>query len=160
PGWNLTLGVDNGVNVSVPSGGVGRHDFGNFNPASIGSITGAVWNDVNADGSRALSDPGLGGWTVWIDLNNNGALDTGEPSAISAAIGNFAFPSISVGTYHVAEQLQDGWNTSPGHPASQTVTVLGGEAAATNVQFANFTPANGSISGTVYNDANNNFVFD
>src|SRR4051794_35307394 len=41
PGWDLTLGVDNGVNVSVTSGGAGHKDFGDLNANSIRSPGGA-----------------------------------------------------------------------------------------------------------------------
>ena len=114
PGWSLTLGGENETSVTVPSGGIGRMDFGNFNPASLGSITGTVWNDVNADGARAAGDPGLSGWTVFLDLNNNGTLDAGETSQVTDGVGNFSFGTVTAGTYHIAEVMQDGWNRLTG----------------------------------------------
>ncbi|HEX3356625.1 MAG TPA: SdrD B-like domain-containing protein [Tepidisphaeraceae bacterium] len=154
PNWNLTLGVDNGVGVKVSSNHASVLDFGNFNPNFLGAINGNVWNDVNADGIRAVGDPGLAGWTVYLDLNGNSVLDSTEPSTITDALGSFSFPALTVGTYHVATIVQDGWNPSPGHPSSVDVTVTGGRTA--NVQFPVFTPTLGSISGEVWNDLDGN----
>ena len=44
------------------------------------SIAGTVWNDVNANGAWDSADTRLSGWTVYLDSNNNGTLDAGEPS--------------------------------------------------------------------------------
>ncbi len=63
-----------------------RANFFNF---SGGAITGTVWNDLNADGLRAVeplgafTEPGLAGWQVYLDLNNNLSFDPSEPSTIT-----------------------------------------------------------------------------
>jgi uncharacterized protein (DUF2141 family) len=151
-GWDPTLGFDAANTVDVRAGRTTTSNFGNFNVASIGSISGTVWNDVNADGARAPGDPGLGGWTVFLDLNSSGALDPSEPSTLTDAAGAYSFPSVVVGTYRVAEILQDGWSPSPGHPTGVTVNVVNeGNARA---DFANFTPTLGAVSGRAWNDAN------
>ena len=61
-------------------------DFANFS-TSNGSIQGTIWNDNNANGIREtdlmtgeFTEPGLEGWTVYLDLNNNLAFDSGEPT--------------------------------------------------------------------------------
>jgi hypothetical protein len=151
-GWEMTLGYDNGVLVDVTPGAVAVQDFGNFNGLAVGTITGTVWNDVNADGLRAAGDPGIADWTVFLDLNSNAVLDAGEPSALTDALGAYSFPSVREGTYRVTEVLQAGWNASPGHPLAVNVTVVGENV--TSVEFANYTPTLGSISGTVWNDLN------
>ena len=151
-GWEATLGHDPANTVDVTAGATAVSDFGNFNNASIGAVAGTVWNDVNADGLRAPGDPGLGGWTVFLDLNSSGALDPTEPSTVTDAAGAYSFPSVVVGIYRVAEILQDGWSPSPGHPTSVTVNVVNeGNARA---DFANFTPTLGAVSGRAWNDAN------
>ncbi|MDB5318904.1 MAG: Cna B-type [Phycisphaerales bacterium] len=151
-GWDATVGFDGQSAANVVAGKTAVNDFGNFNVASIGSIQGTVWNDVNADGFRASSDVGMSGWTVFLDLDLNGSLGAGEPSTVTDAGGNYAFPSVVVGNYRVAEVLQPGWNTSPGHPVSQNITVVNEGLAHTD--FANFTPTLGAISGKVWNDLN------
>jgi hypothetical protein len=155
-GWDTTLGFDGQSNVDITAGGTAVADFGNFNVASRGLIQGTVWNDVNADGVRAAGDPGLGDWTIFMDLNQNNTLDAGEPTTLTDASGAYSFPSVVVGTYHVGEILQPGWNTSPGHPAIATVTVASENPG--RADFANFTPTPGAISGQAWNDANGDGV--
>lgn len=40
-----------------------------------GEIRGTKWHDVDGDGVRDAGEPGLPGWTVYLDENNNGRLD-------------------------------------------------------------------------------------
>ena len=101
--------------MDVSPGRTTVQDFGNFNVASLDNIRGTVWNDVNADGVVAPTDPGLGDWTVFLDLNGDGALGAGEPSTVTDAAGVYTFSSVVVGTYQVTEVLKEGWNVSPGH---------------------------------------------
>ena len=114
-GWDATLGFDQSYTVDVSAGQVTVRDFGNFSVASVGAISGTVWNDVNADGVRQAGDAGLGGWTVFLDTNLNGLLDTGEPSALTNPGGVYSFPSVIAGTYDLTEIVQDGWFVSPGY---------------------------------------------
>jgi len=44
------------------------------------SISGSVFEDLNANGVRDAGEPPLSGWTVFQDLNNNGKLDSGNAS--------------------------------------------------------------------------------
>src|SRR5262249_8534168 len=50
-----------------------------------GTISGQVFNDLNGDGSKA-GDPGLSGWTTYLDRNNNNALDAGTTTVNSTDI--------------------------------------------------------------------------
>jgi subtilisin-like proprotein convertase family protein len=49
-----------------------------------GSIAGQKWNDVDGDQIKDPAEPGLEGWRIYIDQNNNGQLDTvtipGQPA--------------------------------------------------------------------------------
>lgn len=40
-----------------------------------GSIFGQKWNDLNGDGIKDADEPGLGGWRIFLDDNDNGVLD-------------------------------------------------------------------------------------
>ncbi len=75
PGWVQTLPVDTGrYEISLAAGearfGV---DFAN----RTGALRGVKWNDRNADGTREEGEPGLSGWTIYLDENGNGLFDSG-----------------------------------------------------------------------------------
>ena len=76
-------------------------------------MSGTKWHDKNGDGFRQRGEPGLGGVTIYVDLNNNGRIDKGEPSAVSSSdtddLGNFQIKGLEPGTYHVRELVPDGF---------------------------------------------------
>jgi hypothetical protein len=150
--WEPTLGFDRGVTVTVTPGATEVVDFGNFSNASLGAIEGSVWNDVNADGTRAAGDPGMADWTVFLDLDGDDVLDAMEQSALTDPLGFYSFPSVPAGNYRVVLVIQEGWNLSPGHPAAVDVTVVGENTS--RVDFATYSLSLGSISGKVWNDLN------
>ncbi|MBX3420035.1 MAG: hypothetical protein KF752_00625 [Pirellulaceae bacterium] len=139
-------------------------DFVNFS-AINGAITGTVWNDQNRDGDRAFDletglpiEPGLEGWTVFIDDNNNGFLDVTEMSTATDTLGNYIFPSVISGSHRVREILPSSeWSLAPGYSVQQIVNVNANETTS-DVDFANFTVLNGAIRGTVWNDVNRDGV--
>jgi hypothetical protein len=48
-------------------------------------VTGFVFNDLDGNGVwNTPTEPGLAGWTVYADLNDNGQRDAGEPFDVSA----------------------------------------------------------------------------
>lgn len=151
------------VRANENTGGV---DFANFTVQN-GAITGTVWNDLNRDGLHnsvlgAFVEPGLQNWTVYLDMNHSGAFDTGEPTVVTDAGGNYVFPDLQIGDYDVIEVVPSGWETAPGFGDNQTVRVYSG-ATSTAGDFANFnlsTLVPGSMSGTVWNDLNGNGVLD
>ena len=76
-----------------------------------------MFDDVNQSGTdTAGAGNGLQGWTVFLDLANDGQLDPGDPSTTTAADGSFAFTSLEPGTYTVGEVVQSGWQTT--YPAT------------------------------------------
>jgi hypothetical protein len=80
----------------------------------LATITGTVFNDLNADGLKNANESGQSGWTVYLDADGNGQLGTGEASTITATDGSYSFNGLAAGTYTVAEVLQLGWQqTSP-----------------------------------------------
>jgi hypothetical protein len=86
---------------------------GDNNP--IGKIEGIKWNDQNGDGVKNTGEAGLAGWTIYLDQNKNGTLDTGETSTTTDANGNYSFIGLAAGNYTVAEVMKPGWQqTSPG----------------------------------------------
>ncbi len=43
------------------------------------------------------------GWTIYVDYNDNGSFDAGEPSAVTAADGTYQITGIEPGPYKVRE---------------------------------------------------------
>jgi len=78
-------------------------------PAGTAQINGSVWEDLDGDGLWDAGEPGLSGWTVFLDENGNGLLDAGETSAATGADGGYSFDGVGGGTYYVTEQIQQGW---------------------------------------------------
>lgn len=78
----------------------------------------------------------LAGWTIYLDLNQNGAFDSGEPSTVTGTGGGYSFTGLVPGTYTIAEAGQVGWiQTTPGLPSqTHTVTLAAGDVA-TDIDF-------------------------
>ncbi|MGD1920052.1 MAG: S8 family serine peptidase [Pleurocapsa sp.] len=70
---------------------------------NIGTISGTKWDDLNGDGVRDENEPGLAGWTIYLDDNQNGHLDEGETFVITDSEGNYLFEVEASDTYVVAE---------------------------------------------------------
>jgi GH25 family lysozyme M1 (1,4-beta-N-acetylmuramidase) len=76
---------------------------GTVNPApQPATISGSVFNDTNGNGSRDTGEGGLSGWTVFIDLDNDGRLDKNETRVSTDTQGNWSFTNLAAGTYKVA----------------------------------------------------------
>ncbi|MDZ4782915.1 MAG: SdrD B-like domain-containing protein [Planctomycetia bacterium] len=164
-GWEVSPEFDNRQDVELFPLDTAVADFANFSTTS-GSLRGTIWNDANIDGIRntdpdtgEFTEPGLADWTVYLDVNFNFEQDPGEPTAVTNASGVYAFVSLPVGDYDVAEVLPEGWNLSPEFDGRFTVTVdAGAETIAPD--FANFNVTNGSLRGTIWNDVNRNGLRD
>lgn len=100
---------------------------------------------------RDYTGQAWGNLTIFIDLNNNGVYDTGEPTATTNAEGGYCFAELFPGTYTLLlkpGQLPAGYELLlPG-----AITVGAGEDGTAN--FLSYQPA--SISGFAWNDANGN----
>ncbi len=47
------------------------------------TVSGTLFDDTNGDGTRQMGEPGLVGERVYVDRNNNGKFDPGEPNALT-----------------------------------------------------------------------------
>jgi SdrD B-like domain/Right handed beta helix region len=120
-----------------------------------GSISGQQFHDLNANGIKESGEPGLQGWTVYLDANNNGQLDPGEVWTTTDPSGNYRFTNPAPGTYVVRELDQAGWLRSVPVAGYYTVTVGAGQGV-TGLDFGVYRLA--SLSGQVYHDLNANHV--
>ncbi len=143
-----------------------NNNFGERPPATI---SGSVYVDANTNGSRDSSEDPIAGTTVQLRDSANNVIKT----AITDASGAYLFENVAPGTYTVTEVQPtthlDGAE-SPGTngasiPASTndtfSVTVGAGESSTGNnfgERIAPVVPA--SVSGVVYEDANNNGIQD
>jgi Tol biopolymer transport system component len=75
-----------------------------------GRLSGTLFNDVSSDEVFDLGDPGLAGWTVYLDVNNNGRRDGDEPIAISQENGSYLFEEVpSFREYVISVETPLGW---------------------------------------------------
>ncbi len=72
---------------------------------SVGQISGKIFDDFNGTGTPDRLKPGLPGVTVFIDLNNNGRLDPGEPQTTTNDAGEYVFAGLPPGTYVVRQAM-------------------------------------------------------
>ncbi|MCO6454069.1 MAG: tandem-95 repeat protein [Pirellulaceae bacterium] len=116
-----------------------------------GDVAGTVYDDLNGNGLREQEEKGISNWTVYLDLNQDGAPQVDEPSARTDQDGDYLIPSVAPGDYRVAEVVRSGW--VPTSPASgyADISLRDGEEA--KVDFLNQgSGGTGSLSGTVWND--------
>ncbi|MEG3944182.1 SdrD B-like domain-containing protein, partial [Microcoleus sp. w2-18aC4] len=124
-------------------------------PVPQSSISGLKFNDGNGNGTQDAEETGLSGWQIFLDANGNNSLDSGETTVTTDNSGNYSFNNLNPGTYNVREVQQTGWTQTTANPAAVN---LGSGESQSNVNFGNF--QNISISGSKFNDLNNNGVLD
>jgi hypothetical protein len=73
-----------------------------------GSISGRLFADLTGDGVFSQDKPPLAGRLVFLDLNNNGQLDEGEPVSITNSNGEYSFTGLTFQTYQVRQLLVRG----------------------------------------------------
>ncbi|HJQ81821.1 MAG TPA: S8 family serine peptidase, partial [Lacipirellulaceae bacterium] len=73
----------------------------NGEPNENGNIFGFVYNDLDTDGIRDPGEVGLPGFTVFIDVNENGSLDAGDIQATTGSNGAFAFSDVEAGLHRI-----------------------------------------------------------
>ena len=126
-GTAVGLGGDGAIpgphRVTVTAGAtLAARDFGN--QRDEGTVTGVKFHDLDGDGTRDAGEPGLAGWTIYADLNRNGQLDGGEPSAVTGGDGSYSL-IVPSGSLALREVAQPGWaQTSP--VVSRLFAVRGG----------------------------------
>ncbi|MEP6524632.1 SpaA isopeptide-forming pilin-related protein [Microcoleus vaginatus DQ-U2] len=122
----------------------------NFGNAPAG-IQGTKFRDNNLNGIRDAGEPPISNVQIFIDTNNNGTVEPGEPSTLTNATGNFVFPGLLPGTYTVREIPPP--NLNPTTPNPVVVNLAGTNAT---VLFGNGPiPPGGQIIGCKFLDVDN-----
>jgi hypothetical protein len=75
---------------------------------AVGAISGRLFNDLSGDGIFSPDKPPLEGRLVFLDLNDNGVLDDGEPVTMTNANGEYTFSGLRLQTYQVRQLLVSG----------------------------------------------------
>jgi hypothetical protein len=107
----------------------------------LATKSGYKFHDLNADGIwQEGTEPGLEGWRIFVDINDNGSLDLGEPYDDTDSTGYYEITNIVQGEFKVREVLQAGWICSfPANCYHQEIFEPGGEYPDNN--FGNYMTA-------------------
>jgi secreted trypsin-like serine protease len=110
----LALGVAAGTSSITASAG-GQSGSGSLTvnaPTQTATLGGVLFDDLNKNGTREAGENGLKDWTVYLDANGNGALDTGERTVLTTAAGNYSFADVAQGNIKVGVKMRLGYNTA------------------------------------------------
>lgn len=99
------------------------------------SITGFVFNDLNADGILQPGEPNLPGAEIYVDLNNNSDLDSGEPASVTDAAGSFGFLNLPTPGNYIVRTTDDFLTT-----AVPNVILGPGQASQLAIGLSTFEP--------------------
>lgn len=131
--WDEGLGGTPGYYVGIPINGVvevvdpdvtvrvddgrGGSDTQNFtidiSTSAPAAIRGTKFNDLDGDGTFDSGEPGLAGWTIYLDQNQNNTRDAGERSTVTGEDGGYVFTGLVPSTYIIAEELIPPTNLIP-----------------------------------------------
>jgi len=131
----VRVGPDGGIWVLTRGGptgglrpGLGQlHEIKYTAAAQPTPILGHVINDINKNGVWDSGDKRLSGWTVYIDANNNGRLDSGELKATTDSNGAVGFWKLKAGTYVVRLVAPAGWSATNPKTGKFTVIIIAGQ---------------------------------
>ena len=111
-------------------------------------LIGSVFDDMNGNGAQDAGEYAIPGQHVWLDTNDDGFWEPGEPAATTDATGHYSFSNAAPGNYVVRYYAPPGFlQTTPA--ASSNVTLTG--TADTLVDFG--VTALPAISGGVFQAA-------
>jgi|GEM_PF-906477 len=137
--------------------------------ASSSSSAAALSADLLAasipdSGPVNIGEGGMGGITIYLDLNNNNNFDGGEPSTVTAADGTWQINNVLPGGYIVREVVPTGMTQTFPVGGSHAIT-LGSGGTVSGLDFGNAgsssggggpDPVVGKLQGLVWADGSNN----
>ncbi|WP_342364198.1 CARDB domain-containing protein [Terrarubrum flagellatum] len=154
-GWTFTTAGAVARDVDATTGGtVNAAAYGLF---KLASITGVVFNDVDADGVRDVGDAGVGGRVVYLDADDDGSLGASEVSTITGSDGFYSFGGLIAGSYVVREVVADHWAESSPAGGSYVVGATSG-LIASGRNFGTFELSD--VAGVAFEDVDGDGVRD
>lgn len=151
PGWTEVSSTCDAV--TVEPGKVTVCTVTNKKAVYFGEIRGRKCQVTTPGGLKDCTP--LAGWTIYIDRNNNGSLDPGEPSDVTNANGRYRFQNLVPGNYIVREVHKAGWVQVYPASGSHLVTVQPGQIVKQK-NFGNLKCDFGRIGGVKFDDRNCN----
>ena len=134
-GWqNTDITCTDGSSVSEINLSAGEDVTCTFTNTKYGKISGYKLDDKDGLVNTTDDRTGVSGWTIFIDMDNDGKLSEGDPSTTTNGGGYYEFTDLLPGTYKVYEALQVGWIVLVGDNFS--ITLSAGEDK-TDVTFIN-----------------------
>ncbi|HET6247861.1 MAG TPA: SdrD B-like domain-containing protein [Tepidisphaeraceae bacterium] len=127
--------VSNGYRRTLPVAGTNSYrvtvtakntaSIGFFGVTTSAYVGGTLFNDKNGNGVQDPGESGLAGWTVYLDLNNDGIHQSNEPVAqtVTTSGGYWYFRAVAPGTYTIRAIAPTGYTIT--HAC--TVTLTSGE---------------------------------
>ena len=154
--------IENTGILAETSGAFGSVESNTTETSTSASIGDYVWNDVDGDGVQDAGEFGIGGVRVYVDSNNNGVWDAGEPYDFTAADGSYRIYGLEAGSYDVrTDPSSYPAGFVPTTPPVLNVTLSAGEqydAADFGLQAP--PPGTGSIGDKLWLDADSDGVQD
>ncbi|MCB1641460.1 MAG: carboxypeptidase regulatory-like domain-containing protein, partial [Xanthomonadales bacterium] len=144
----------------------------NFGYNAYGAVGDTVFNDLNGNGLQDPGEAGLAGVTVRLitDADGDGIIDAGDNqirTLVTDANGHYVFAGIPNGSYIVSITSPPAGYTFTGTDSDGTAggqqlqaTVVGGGADLTADFGYRVATSPRTVSGTLFNDANNNGTLD
>ncbi len=124
--------------------------------AQVGSLSGTVFNDTNTNGTQDSGESGLSGVIIKIYDSTGTTLIA---TTTTDANGHYAVSNLAPGDYQVVEQDPSGYVSTTPNTVAVSVPANGTAQANFGDYRISGTSTN-NISGTVFDDANNNGSFD
>ncbi len=118
----------------------------------LGQLSGTIYHDLNGNGVKDGGENGLSGETVIISSLSGPTTDT----TISGVNGEFHFDSLAIGAYALSAVTASGWIVST--PAGSLGASLLHRDSLTGFTVGLFQA--GTVSGTIFDDINENGVMD
>jgi hypothetical protein len=78
-------------------------------PEDLATISGTKWEDADGNAVRDTGEPSIQGVVVYLDLDDNGELDTGEPWTSTDENGSYVFTEVAPGSWIVREIAPNGY---------------------------------------------------